>query len=136
MNSVLFNNNNNTSSRPPPSHIANPTLANLQDAQDTSVTALPQPPAVASASAKPAKEGFWKRILAKIKKSLTFEWKRKEKKEEEREMCIGEPTDFKHVLTSGPRPLRTVPVVVEEEESEWEDMGESEAGRDSVAVRR
>jgi hypothetical protein len=30
----------------------------------------------------------------------------------------------------------SVPVVVEEEESEWEDMRESEAGRDSMWSKR
>ena len=60
-----------------------------------------------------------------------------DKKEEEKEMCIGEPTGSKHVRTAGPRPMvGSVPVVVEEEESEWEDMRESEAGRDSMWSKR
>jgi hypothetical protein len=60
-----------------------------------------------------------------------------DKKEEEKEMCIGGPTGFKHVRTAGPRlMIGTVPVVVEEEESEWEDMRESEAGRDSMWSKR
>ena len=59
-----------------------------------------------------------------------------DKKEDEKEMCIGEPTGFKHVRTAGPRPMMaSVPVVVEEEESEWEDMRESEAG-DSMWSKR
>jgi hypothetical protein len=135
MSSILFN--NKTSPRPPKSHLANLTLANLQDAQDATVTALPQPPAAPTIDTKPTKDSVWKRIIAKIKNTLLSEWKRTEKTEEENEMCISEPTGFKHVKTSGPRPLMAaIPVVVREEESDWEDMEQSEAGRDSVWIRR
>jgi hypothetical protein len=135
MSSILFN--NKTSPRPVKPHLANLTLSNLQDAQDATVTALPQPPSTPTVDTKPTKDGVWKRIIAKVKNMLLFEWERTEKIEEEKEMCISEPTGFKHVKTSGPRPLMAaIPVVVREEESDWEDMEQSEAGRDSVWIRK
>jgi hypothetical protein len=117
MNSVLFS--NNPSSHPATAHhLANPTLANLQDAQDTSVTALPQPPTTTTINAKAKKTGFWKTALAKIKNLLHLEKKRKE----EKKLCIGEPFGFRHIETWGARPLLgATPVVVDEVESEWED---------------
>jgi hypothetical protein len=94
MNSVLFS--NNPSSRPATAHhLANPTLANLQDAQDTSVTALPQTPTTTTINAKAKKIGFWKTALAKIKNLLRLEKKRKE----EKKLCIGEPFGFRHIET-------------------------------------
>ncbi|CAN9324184.1 unnamed protein product [Alternaria alternata] len=138
MNSVLFH--NKSSSHFSLSDPADLTLANLQDAQDTTVTALPQPPTNTAITAKPAKDSLWTRFLVKLRIVLCFKHEKdgqEDKKEEEKEMCIGEPTGFKHVRTAGPRPMiGTVPVVVEEEESEWEDMRESEAGRDSMWSKR
>jgi hypothetical protein len=138
MTSVLFHNKS-------PSHFslsnpANLTLVNLQDAQDTTVTALPQPRTNTAVTAKPAKDSLWTRFLVKLKIVLCFKHgkdEQEDKKEEEKEMCIGEPTGSKHVRTAGPRPMvGSVPVVIEEEESEWEDMRESEAGRDSMWSKR
>ncbi|KAH6858732.1 hypothetical protein AA0119_g9928 [Alternaria tenuissima] len=137
MNSVLFH--NKSSSHFSLSDPADLTLVNLQDAQDTTVTALPQPPTNTAITAKPAKDSLWTRVLVKLKIVLCFKHgkdEQEDKKEDEKEMCIGEPTGFKHVRTAGPRPMMaSVPVVVEEEESEWEDMRESEAG-DSMWSKR
>ncbi|RII13653.1 hypothetical protein CUC08_Gglean004423 [Alternaria sp. MG1] len=137
MTSVLFH--NKSSSHFSLSDPANLTLVNLQDAQDTTVTALPQPPTITAIAAKPAKNSLWTRFLVKLKIVVGFKHGKggqEDKKEEEKEMCIGEPTEFKHVRTAGPRPMMgSVPVVVEEEESEWEDMRESEAG-DSMWSKR
>ncbi|CAN9267583.1 unnamed protein product [Alternaria alternata] len=138
MTSVLFH--DKSSSHFSHSDPTNLTLVNLQDAQDTTVTALPQPPTITAIATKPAKDSFWTRFLVKLRFVLCFKHgkgEQEDKKEEEKEMCIGEPTGFKHVRTVGPRPMMgSVPVVVEEEESEWEDMRESEAGRDSMWSKR
>ncbi|CAI9634551.1 unnamed protein product [Alternaria burnsii] len=138
MNSVLFD--NKSSSHFSLSDPANLTLVNLQDAQDTTVTALPQPPTNTAITAKPAEDSLWRRLLVKSKIVLCFKHgkdEQEDKKEEVKEMCIGEPTGFKHVRTARPRPMMgSIPVVVEEEESEWEDMRESEAGRDSMWSKR
>ncbi|CAN9279666.1 unnamed protein product [Alternaria alternata] len=138
MTSVLFH--NKPSSNFSHSNPANLTLVNLQDAKDTTVTALPQPPTITAIAAKPAKDSLWTRFLVRLKIVLRFKHgkdEQEDKREEEKEMCIGEPTGFKHVRTAGPRSMMgSVPVVVEEEESEWEDMRESEAGRDSMWSKR
>jgi hypothetical protein len=72
---------------------ANPTLVNLRDAADTSITALPAVPPKTE-----CKPSFWARLLAKIKNALGG------RKEEEME--IGEPTHFRHHGTGGGRELR------------------------------
>ncbi|KAI4641125.1 hypothetical protein J4E93_008003 [Alternaria ventricosa] len=121
MTSILFA-DANSSSRPNTSHhLANPTLANLKDAQDTSITALPQP--VTEAEVIESSDGFWKRLWAKIKIALGF-GEQEVEYEEEREMCIGEPFGFVHIGTGGNRPLLGpggVPRVGSGEE-EWEDV--------------
>jgi len=120
MTSMLFA-DANSSSRPNTSHhLANPTLANLKDAQDTSITALPQPVTEAEIIES---DGFWKRLWARIRNALGF-GEREVEYEEEREMCIGEPFGFVHVGTGGNRPLLGpggVPRVGGGEE-EWEDV--------------
>ncbi|KAG9186372.1 hypothetical protein G6011_02928 [Alternaria panax] len=138
--SILFNNKTYSTAHPRNHVLAHPTLADLHDAQDTTVTALPQPPTSATSIAKPNKDGFCKRILARIKVMLRLEHEVKEVKGQDEKVrggvCIGEPTNFKHLGTAGPRPMRdSVPAVVEEE-SGWEDVGESEAGRNTVRRRR
>ncbi|CAN9208575.1 unnamed protein product [Alternaria alternata] len=138
MTSVLFH--NKSSSHFSLSNPANLTLVNLQEAQDTTVTALPQPPTITAINAKPAKDSLWTRFLVKFRNVLCFKHgkdEQEDKGEEEKEMCIGEPTGFKHVRTAGPRSMMgSVPVVIEEEESKWEDMRESEAGRYSMWSKR
>jgi hypothetical protein len=56
-----------SSSRPQSS-----TLANLQDAQDLSITALPQPPTITITTTKDnaAKESIWKRFCAVMRRWL------------------------------------------------------------------
>lgn len=118
MTSILFNDDG--ASRPSTSHhLANPTLANLKDAQDTSITALPQPVVEAEVMEE---DGFWKRLWAKIRNALGFG--EQEVEYEEREMCIGEPFGFVHIGTGGNRPLLGlggVPQIGGDEE-EWEDV--------------
>jgi hypothetical protein len=82
-----------------------PTLANIREAQDTTITALPLPPVVNEQ--EPPKEPLWRKFWVKMKGLLCFGKK-------EKEMCIGAPTDFKHVRTGGPMPL----------------MGRTESGRE------
>ncbi|KAI4941249.1 hypothetical protein J4E91_010826 [Alternaria rosae] len=99
MTPILFNDDG--ASRPSTSdHLANPTLANLKDAQDTSITALPQPVVEAEVMEE---DGFWKRLWAKIRNALGF-GEQEVEYEEEREMCIG------GVPQSG------------DEEGDWEDV--------------
>ena len=120
MTSILFA-DTNPSSRPNTSHhLANPTLANLKDAQDTSITALPQPVTEAEIIES---DGFWKRLWARIRNALGF-GEQEVVYEEEREMCIGEPFGFVHIGTGGNRPLLGPGGVprVEGDEGEWEDV--------------
>jgi hypothetical protein len=94
----------NPSPRARPSH---PTLANLREAEDTTITALPQPPT--ENDNKPPKEPLWRTLLAKLKEMWPFGKK---------EMVIGEPTDFRHVATGA-----LLPSAGEDREvdSDWED---------------
>jgi len=101
---------------------ANVTLVNLQEAADTSITALPTLPAPEPAVRKAS---LWARMIARIKQTLGI--KKKAAVTVEREMDIGSPTGFQHHGTGSGKPLRA-PVedgrgkveVVEEEE--WEDV--------------
>jgi hypothetical protein len=113
VNSMLFRD------QPAPRPLAtdyNPTLANLHEAQDTTVTALPQP----RVAAQPSSDGdtqsprptFCSSLLAAIKKMWPF-------RKIEKEMVIGEPTDFRHLETGGPRPLMGSRGEVEDD---WEDL--------------
>ncbi|KAF1940958.1 hypothetical protein EJ02DRAFT_213873 [Clathrospora elynae] len=122
MSSILFKDRPSPSLSPsprPPTDYNNPTLANLTEAQDTSITALPQQPA--ATDVQPPAESFWSRILAKIKGVLCF-WR------EKRQLRAGESTGFRHVGTAKPLPLtRGVRAVDDEGEedaagSEWEDL--------------
>ena len=119
MTPILFNDDG--ASRPSTSHhLANPTLANLKDAQDTSITALPQPVIEAEIIEE---EGFWKRLWARIRNALGF-GEQEIEYEEEREMCIGEPFGFVHIGTGGTRPLLGLGGVPQSggEEGDWEDV--------------
>jgi hypothetical protein len=93
----------------------NPTLVDLHEAQDTSITALPM-----TSSIKPrTKESIWSRIVSKI--TGLFGGKAKESEVgAEREMEIGSPTDFKHEWT-GFGDLRLL-VKKRVDEDEWEDV--------------
>jgi hypothetical protein len=88
LNSMLFTSTPNLRSLP-----SNPTLVNLRDAADTSVTALP--------TGKKPSPSIWQRVLVKIKEVFG-------KEDGGRELQIGEPTDFKHHGTGGAQPLRTI----------------------------
>jgi hypothetical protein len=119
MNSMLFR------EQPSPRPLAtdyNPTLANLQDAQDTTVTALPQPPRIEEESSDKdvpsPKSSFCSSLLAVVKKLWPFG-----KGEKAKELSIGEPTEFRHLRTAGPRPLMGgVQTTEQEVDDEWEDM--------------
>jgi hypothetical protein len=95
----------------------NPTLVNIREAADTSVTALPVPSAITQQ--KPAKTPpVWRRVLGRVKRSLRF-GKRKGP-------VIGEPRDFQHYTTGGPGPLmaasREQLGAGQDRDSEWEDV--------------
>jgi hypothetical protein len=111
MNSMLFK------EQPSPRPLAteyNPTLANLQEAQDTTITALPQPPS--DEDVQPTKPSLCSTLLAAIKKLWPFG-------KAEKGLSIGEPTEFQHLQTAGPRPLMgPVRVSVGEVDDDWEDM--------------
>lgn len=111
----------------------NPTLVNLQDAQDTTITALPQP--VVEQPPSIVKESIWHKVLGKIKALF----RRKESP------GISSPTEFQHLATGGPEPLRTSPprvamvagakrategtAVEEGDDSDWEDVEETRVFR-------
>jgi hypothetical protein len=120
MNSILFSDGD--SSRPAASYqLTNLTLANLKDAQDNTVTALPQTATAAAIEAKSGEDGFWKRFWAMIKSALDLG--RMTEEDEESRLCIGEPYGFVHRETLGGRGLLGPdgrPVAVEEED-DWED---------------
>ncbi|KAH7094601.1 hypothetical protein FB567DRAFT_7303 [Paraphoma chrysanthemicola] len=133
MSSLIFTsspNLRNTTTLP-----TNPTLVNLNDAADMSVTALPDPlNAKAGRSDEKhgvktekkmggntkAKAGIFKKAVRKIKKAFkprakttakpnpedVFEQRTLDRKHEPQEMQIGSPTNVRHVATGGPRGLR------------------------------
>jgi hypothetical protein len=95
----------------------NPTLVDIRKAQDTSITALPM---TTSITAK-EKKSLWSRIVDKVKGLLGS----KEKEindEDDGEMEIGSPTDFKHERTGGIGSLRSPVKQRASGESEWEDV--------------
>ena len=93
-----------------------PTLVNLHEAGDASVTALPPPPppppsrtTTTTAAAKTdkkekKKKTMWARVGAKIQ--MLFRGK-KEKKEQKPSMVISGPSGFRHETTWGPSRLRS-----------------------------
>lgn len=134
MNSIVFN--SQQSPRPPRFTISyEPTLANLHEAQDTTITALPQPITPQPIAKKPPtapKKSISRRMLNKLKTVF-----RRRKKS----TSIGSLTEHQHVVTSGPEPLRSVSppaatvagakrdtegtAVEEDNESDWEDVEET-----------
>jgi hypothetical protein len=112
LNSMLFKSTPDLRSLP-----TDPTLVDLRDAADTSVTALPAP--------QPPAKSTWQRVVAKLKEVFgagTGEGDAKEHTGRVRrgEMQIGGPTDFKHHVTGGAQPLRTRKEEEEDEvEREW-----------------
>jgi hypothetical protein len=98
MNSVLFNDDSQVSFRTPVlSRYHNPTLVNVREAADTSITALPAPPvAVTKQKQKKKPVSAWKKVLSKVKRAVGFEKKKKKTR-----LVIGEPTMFRHVKTGG-----------------------------------
>jgi hypothetical protein len=99
LNSMLFKSTPDLRSQP-----TNPTLVNLRDAADTSVTALPAP--------QPPTKSIWQRVVDKIKSVLGTHGEGDSEQDGGRapkgEMQIGGPTDFKHHTTGGAQPLRTM----------------------------
>jgi len=112
MNSMVFKSSPNLRHQLP----ANPTLVNIHDAANTSVTALPMPPTADDQVVEvERKKGFWSRLVEKIKGCF--------RKEESRGLDIGGPTGFQHTWTAGIGPLRTAG------EEEWEDVDDGKAVR-------
>ncbi|KAJ4365134.1 hypothetical protein N0V83_008752 [Neocucurbitaria cava] len=133
MNSIVFN--SQQSPRPPRFTISyDPTLANLHEAQDTTITALPQPNPITEKPPTAHKRSIWSRMVNKLK--IVFRRHKKEKS-----ASIGSLTEYQHVVTSGPEPLRSVSppaatvagakrdtegtAVEEDNESDWEDVEET-----------
>jgi hypothetical protein len=123
MNSLLFKSSLDLGKQLPTS----PTLVDIRDAADTSVTALPMsPPAPENKAAEP-KKGLWHRMVAKIKTVFGGKDNMDESTQEEhKELLIGTPTDFQHHITGGFGTLRT-PTTPDRprtsEDAKWEDMG-------------
>ncbi|KAH3917348.1 hypothetical protein HBI56_118980 [Parastagonospora nodorum] len=119
MNSMVFKSSPNLRNELP----SNPTLVNIRDAADTSVTALPMPATALEDQVVERKMGWWSRMVARIKGCFK---KKEEGGEERTELNIGGPTDFQHTWTAGIGPLRTTGVG---EEGEWEDVDEGKGVR-------
>ncbi|KAH4503331.1 hypothetical protein HBH88_057850 [Parastagonospora nodorum] len=103
MNSMVFKSSPNLRNELP----SNPTLVNIRDAADTSVTALPMPATALEDQVVERKMGWWSRMVARIKGCFK---KKEEGGEERTELNIGGPTDFQHTWTAGIGPLRTTGV--------------------------
>ncbi|KAH4730207.1 hypothetical protein HBH66_047370 [Parastagonospora nodorum] len=76
MNSMVFKSSPNLRNELP----SNPTLVNIRDAADTSVTALPMPATALEDQVVERKMGWWSRMVARIKGCF----KKKEEGGEER----------------------------------------------------
>ena len=135
LSSVLFNSQVSLGSpRPTTAHTLG--LVNLYDAQDTTVTALPQPISLPhyTPPASPhntSKRSVWRWVLSKIK--AIFRHKQY--------INVGSPTGFQHLETGGAQPLRPGPYSLavdnrprkrrtgaamdREDESDWEDVEET-----------
>ncbi|CAO2658626.1 Nn.00g063490.m01.CDS01 [Neocucurbitaria sp. VM-36] len=132
INSMLFNSHKSALSRRSTTS-QNQTLANLQEAQDTTITALPQ--RVAEQPPTIPKESIWSRVSRVCSKIKAVFFRRK------KSLNVGSPTGFQHLETGGPEPLRTIPpraamvagakrnaegtVMEEGSESDWEDVDET-----------
>jgi hypothetical protein len=89
--------------------LTSPTIVNLHEAEDASITALPM-----TITTK-HKESLWSRIVSKIKDVFGRMGKGNNGEEE---MEVGGPTDFKHGRTGEMGGLRTRV----SGESEWDDL--------------
>ena len=120
VNSMLFESSVNLRSLLP----ANPTLVNIREAADTTITALPAPATTVAQNPTERKPSIWRQLVAKIKKALGGS-KKEVATTEEKELDIGRPTDFQHHVTGGAEPLRTPMAAGRKwvaEEHEWEDV--------------
>jgi hypothetical protein len=108
INSLLFNTTSQASLRTPVlSRNTNPTLVNIREAADTTVTALPAAP-VAAPKKNPDKKkvSAWRKVVGKVLRTVGMGKKKG--------VVIGEPTGFTHVRTGG--------VVSGGDEREWVDV--------------
>lgn len=116
VNSMLFDSQFSLRS-PRLGRVKNPTLVNVREAADTSVTALPVP-STSTQRMTARKTSVWRRVLGRLKRSL--------KSSRKKGPVIGGPQDFRHHRTGGPKPLMTVSRkevgTGQDGESEWEDM--------------
>ncbi len=139
LNSIVFSSQVSLSSpRPTTAHTIG--LVNQYDAQDTSVTALPEPmplrPQVTVESEPHTpKRSVWHWVLGKIK--AMFRHKKQQS------VNVGSPMEFQHLKTGGAHPLRTGPYSLavdtggkkrrgdsameddDDDESDWEDVEET-----------
>jgi hypothetical protein len=129
MNSLIFNSTPNLHARLP----ATPTLVNIQEAADTSVTALPTPPLPPKRNHNPS---MFRRALRRIKTLVSRSRANSAGRDgTARELWIGAPTGFEHRETGGPRGLRepVQDVYVDREGrvdgDEWVDVDAAGAAR-------
>jgi len=113
-------------------YLVNPTLADLQEAQDETITALPRHP-LADETGKylVVKKSFWRKLAARSRRWLCLRGQKEEEEErrgsmgetEKGKIVIGEPTGFRHVGSSAPMTRRrSQGVQLVDGDSEWEDM--------------
>ncbi|KAE8825687.1 hypothetical protein PTNB73_08684 [Pyrenophora teres f. teres] len=120
-------------------YLANQTLVNLQEAEDETITALPQHPGSRSGShpycdeikeeAVPVKKSFWGKLAARTRRWMCFGSQKKEEEKrstgemEKVKIVIGEPTEFRHVGTAAPvARRRSQRVQLVDGDSDWEDL--------------
>ena len=130
INTMLFASDLTDSPERKSAYLVNPTLADLQEAQDETITALPRHPfADETGNYVVIKKSFWRKLAARSRKWLCL---RGQKEEEERrgmgetekgKIVIGEPTEFRHVGTAAPMTRRrSQGVQLVDGDSEWEDV--------------
>ncbi|KAH8730207.1 hypothetical protein GQ44DRAFT_756691 [Phaeosphaeriaceae sp. PMI808] len=114
----------------------NATLVNINEAADTSVTALPI--ADVQVAEKPA--SVWHRMVTNIKRMLAGRKKKLSAMHrgilvrEEKTIKISEPMNVRHVMTGGTRSADNLAATettmeAEADENEWEDIKDIEARR-------
>jgi len=111
-------------------YLVSPTLADLQEAQDDTITALPRHQfADETGKYMVVKKSFWRKLAARSRKWLCLRGQKEEERRrsigdtEKGKIVIGEPTGFRHVGTSAPMARRrSQGVQLVDGDSEWEDM--------------
>ncbi|EDU46705.1 hypothetical protein PtrSN002B_002763 [Pyrenophora tritici-repentis] len=136
INTMLFSGELTPSPKRKSVYLANQTLANLQDAQDETITALPQHPGShpgfdeIEEEQVLVKESFWGKLAAKSRRWMCFGTQQKKKEMmkspgemEKVKLVIGEPTEFRHVGTAAPvARRRSQGVQLVDGDSDWEDL--------------